>query len=154
MRNLSYIDAYERLKVFCANLGWQNLALNRSPMANEESKLARLEDFFFTVGEMDSSLYVQINPQPKQHARLFAISVYAMRYRLCTGWHGFMLDRNWRAESESVGKWVSATHFCSPQNRKLFRVAHPECAGYSWSRIRDDGPPYEQSSTYERWLER
>jgi hypothetical protein len=104
--------------------------------------------------EMDSPIYVQINPQTDQHPRLFAMNIYAIRYRLCTGWQGFLLDRNQGQEVLIQWPWLHSSNFETLRSRRVFRTTNPECHGYSWRRVRDSGPPYTQSTTYARWQAR
>lgn len=143
-----------RLQRFCVELGWVvPLVMHRTPNGFHDWKSPSLARYFFSMYEVDSPIYVQINPQTEKHPRLFAMNIYAMRYRLCTGWHGFMIDRNQSKEIPRVLPWLHATNFITPAGRALLRRTNPECTDYTWQRIRDSGPPYAQSSTYERWLD-
>ena len=144
-----------RLQRFCVELGWEApLVMQRTPNEFHDRQKPSLTRYFYTMYEMDLPIYVQINPQTDLHPRLFAMNIYAMRYRLCTGWHGFMIDRNQSEEIKKLLPWLHATIFATQSGRALLRKRSPECREYNWQRIRDTEPPYTQRSTYERWLNR
>jgi hypothetical protein len=145
---------FSRLQRFCGELGWEApLVMHRTSTEFHDRQKPSLTRYFYTMYETNSPIYVQINPQTDQHPRLFAMNIYAMRYRLCTGWHGFMIDRNQSKEIPRVLPCLHAMNFTTQAGRALLRRTNPECTDYTWQRIRDSGPPYAQSSTYERWLD-
>ena len=153
---LSAEAAFPLLKQFVEQLGWHGLRIQESVSPPGHSIPEGLSRYFYTIGEMDDAVYVQINPQLEFHPRLFAMSVYAMRYRLCSGWHAFLLSASSSVQSDELAKiepWTGHTHFGSQAARRDYRQRHPECAGYSWRRIRTVGAPYTQLSCYKRWLE-
>ncbi len=155
MRPLSPSEAFTKLRRFCLGLGWDApLVANRTPEELHDRGKHSLMRYFYTMYETDSPICLQINPQTDLHPRLFAISIFALRYRICTGWHGFMLDRNMKREIVDVSRWAHASLFETVGSRKAFRESNPECCDYTWKRIRDFGGPYPQSSTYERWQNR
>lgn len=141
-----------QLQQFIGKLGWQGLHRDECP--DSQSASERLDRYFYRIGEMDDDIYVQINSQSEQHPHLFAVNVYAMRFRICSGWHGFMLaasSDHQQAEVPKVWQWAANEHFRCQASRRMYRRDHPECAGYSWRRIQMEGPPYWQSTCYERW---
>jgi hypothetical protein len=143
---------YVRLQRLCLDLGWvAPLIMHRTPNEFHDRLKPSLTRYFFSMHEMNSPIYVQINPQTDQHPRLFAMNIYAIRYRLCTGWQGFMLDRNQGQEVLIQWPWLHSSNFETLRSRRVFRTTNPECNGYSWRRVRDSGPPYTQSTTYARW---
>jgi hypothetical protein len=155
MRPLTPKASFLRLQRFCLELGWEApLVMHRAPTKLDDLQRPSLTRYFYTMYEVDSPIYVQINPQTELHPRLFAMSICAMRYRLCTGWHGFMLDRHMASELRKVRSWLHSSIVCTEAGRRLLRKNHPECSAFNWKRIRDCGPPYTQNSTYERWLAR
>lgn len=146
---------YVRLQSFCADLGWvAPLVMHRTPNEFHDRPKPSLTGYFFSMYEMNSPIYVQINPQTDQHPRLFAMNIYASRYRLCTGWQGFMLDRNQEQEVLIQWPWLHSSNFETLRSRRVFRTTNPECNGYSWRRVHDSGPPYTQSTTYAPWQAR
>ena len=86
---------------------------------------------------------LQINEAHREIAA-YEASIYAIRYRICTGWHRFRLywtDEKLKQEaSVCVNGWIGIGSPVS-EGRRAFRRAHPECAGYTWSRIANEGPP-------------
>jgi hypothetical protein len=114
---------------------------------------------YFSIGDMDDPVYVQVNLQGAAHPLLAMIGVYAMRYRICSGWHGVLLHESAERlmrEADAAAAWVAQEHFASATARRAYRTAHPECGGWSWKRIRAEaGPPYEQRLLrFWRWARR
>jgi hypothetical protein len=152
MRPLTPKASFLKLQQFCLELGWEALlVMHRSPNELHVRQKLSLSRYFYTLYEVDSPIYVQINPQADQHPRLFAMNIYALRYGLCTGWHGFMIDRHQASELQHVWHWLHWSNFATQRSRRAFRKTNPKCTEYTWRRIRDSGPPYTQSSTFERW---
>lgn len=148
MTNISADEAQRRLDALLALLGWPATTRYRLP-AEIAHDLTSLEATYFTIGEMDQPLYLQVNPQLGAHPLLFGVSIYAIRYRLCSGWHGVLLRESpadLEAEAMLAEPWLARRYFDSPASRRAYREAHPECAGYSWRRIREEGPPYSQTN--------
>jgi len=64
--------------------------------------------------------------------------VYAVRFRLYTGWHAFAfgskneLDR----EAERLDGVLHRKWFATLEGRRQFRCRHPECAGFNWGTVR------------------
>lgn len=87
--------------------------------------------------------FLQINEHPLGQVISYNACVYAVRYRICTGWHEFRLystDEGLRREAERLRKWLDWKWFSSLDGRRTFRKSHPECVGYGWKRIADEGP--------------
>ena len=144
MTNISVDEAQRRLDALLALLGWTATTRCRLP-AEIAHDLTSLVATCFTIGEMDQPFYLQANPQLGAHPLLFGVSIYAMRYRLCSGWHGLLLRESpaeLEAEAMLAEQWLARRHFGSPASRRAYRELHPECAGYSWRRNREEGPPY------------
>lgn len=150
-------EIHARVDALRARWGWPPAELSRLPA--ECARVGPLEIVhYFTIGEMDEPLYVQVNLHGEAHPLLAMTCVYAMRYRLCSGWHGVLLHESpaeLLAEADGAACWLAREHFTSAAARKAYRAAHPECRGWSWRRIREEaGPPYEQSTCWQRRLER
>ena len=148
MTTISVDEAQRRLNTPLALLGWPATTRNWLP-AEIAHDLTSLEAAYFTIGEMEQPLYLQANPQFSAHPLLLGVSIYAMRYRLCSGWHGVLLRESptdLEAEAMLAESWLARRHFESPASRRAYREAHPECAGYNWRRIRREGPPYSQTN--------
>ena len=152
MTNISVDEAQRRLDALLALLGWPATTRCRLP-AELAHDLTSLEATYFTIGEMDEPLYLQTNPQLGAHPLLFGVSIYAMRYRLCSGWHGVLLRESptdLEAEAMLAEPWLARRHFDSPASRQTYHEAHPECGGYDWGRVREEGPPYSQTNCASR----
>jgi hypothetical protein len=71
--------------------------------------------------------------------------VYAVRFRIVTGWHSLRLTPDEScddAEVERLDGWLNRRWFDTPANRREFRSLHPECSGWSWGRIGREPLPY------------
>jgi hypothetical protein len=87
-----------------------------------------------------TGILFQVNEMPTWHA-----CVYAMRYRICTGWHVFKLSKNpaiLKREADRLAGFLSASWFLTLEGRRLFRAKHPECSAMTWNRIHREGFPY------------
>lgn len=133
-------DAHERLKYLAQLLGWRNLREHRYVVDRDVPHLQKGQVIrFWYAGSYDDVAF-QINENPPWYA-----CVYAMRYRICTGWHRFTLHRNQsRLESEArrLREFMNCSWFAMTAKRREFRSLHPECANYTWRRLREEGPPY------------
>lgn len=145
-----------RLQRFAAMLGWRSLREWTHVVKDDEgSPSAGSVIRWYESGSMER-MFLQINEAPCYQA-----SVYAMRYRLCTGWHAFTLHGDARRMAEEAAKlepWLHHRWFTTIEKRREFRRLHPECCNYTWRRLRQSGPPYEyvwSSSEHPRcpgWL--
>lgn len=70
-------------------------------------------------------------------------AVYALRYRIVSGWHRYVIRSEAAAarEAKRLAPWLAFDRFATPEARREFRRLHPECAGYSWFRVRTQGLP-------------
>ena len=93
-----------------------------------------------------NDLFLQINHSRRNQNSYFG-AVYAIRYRICSGWHLFTLPTDDEAivdVADRLDCWLNHKWFATLQMRRKFRESHPECKDFSWKRIRDEGPPYTQ----------
>jgi hypothetical protein len=152
-RKLTVAEAQKRINIVLQKLGWSPSKKWQLPK-EYRSVTNSLENHFFCVGEMDDLFFVQINPLVKLHPLLAGISVYGMRYRLCSGWHAVYLyssKRDLHSEALKVSGWLSKERFSTLAARRRYRFDHPECMGWSWRRIRENGgPPYGQETCLKR----
>jgi hypothetical protein len=87
-----------------------------------------------------NDFFLQVNEAPSGQASTYVGAVYAMRYRLCSGWHSCTLRstaEEQAAEIAHVDAWLHRRWYETAPMRREFRRLHPECAGYSWTRIRN-----------------
>jgi hypothetical protein len=143
-----------RLQQLTRLLGWQSRLRLYQHQINEEERPSKLQTNVITWYETGistgdrSACFLQINESPQGQTTTYSGAVYAIRYRICTGWHDFRLpsnDSDLRREAARLWRWLAYDWFSSVEKRRAFRQAHPECAGYTWRRIRTDGPPEPQS---------
>ncbi len=134
-------EVFDRLLLWTKLLGWSDLKTQEHVVKNSsegarKGKIIR----WYECGSHDNVL-LQINECPQ-----YSAAVYAIRYRICTGWHIFYPYKNvskLRKEAERLREWFWVGWFSTVQNRRAFRRRHPECARYSWRRIREEGLPHD-----------
>jgi hypothetical protein len=127
---------------FAAALGWSDLRMCEHRGSGEEAGVATT---WYESGPSDgvrNDFFLQITEAPSGQALTYVGAVYAMRYRLCSGWHPFTL--RWTAEEQAaevaqVDVWLHRRWYETAPMRREFRRLRPECAGYSWTRIRREG---------------
>ena len=89
-----------------------------------------------TGGRQDC--FLQINESPQGQTVTYTGAVYAIRYRICSGWHEFRLfssDDDLQREAARLAPWLAWDWFATIEKRRAYRLAHPECAGKSWRTI-------------------
>jgi hypothetical protein len=129
-------------------LGWRtHLRMYRHVIDDDASSHLRREVItWYETGPATGGrdhFCLQINEAPQGQMATYEASVYAIRYRICTGWHRFRLywtDEKLKREAKRLGEWLHRQWFASLEGRRRFRQAHPECAGYTWTKIRNEGP--------------
>ena len=140
---MSETDRYKLVLKWAKLLGWPTL--KRYEHRIDESAPEDLRGLIIRWYEWEcrkTGIVFQVNRMPVWHA-----GVYAIRYRICTGWHVFRLrsdPSSLRREAERVGDFLRADWFLSAEGRHLFRKQHPECAGITWKRIQTEGLPYSR----------
>lgn len=142
---IAKIKPLAELQQFARALGWSRLRMFQHTLQDAPGKskiITWYESGFNDGGKL--ALFLQINEHPIGTLRTYNAAVYAMRYRMCTGWLPFRLtaalqhDPN---ESECLAGRLHRKWFQTIEARREFRVKHPECVGYSWKRIGEIGPP-------------
>lgn len=133
---------------FAEALGWPDLrmfqhTIDDDVVAPQPFVVTRYESG--ASGGVRTDFFLQMNEAPAGQSMTYAGAVDAMRYRICSGGHAFTLYDavdEMQAEATRVGGWLHRRGFETLAMRREFRRLHPECAGYSWPRIRQAGTPY------------
>lgn len=103
---------------------------------------------WYEAGKADGGrddLFLQINESPIGQAIAYEACVYAIRYSIVSGWHSMKLTPYGQfddAEPQRLDDWLHRRWFVAPANRRSYRTRHPECAGWSWGRIRREPVPH------------
>lgn len=136
-------------------LGWKSpLRIYKHIISEEEcpSLAGRVITWYETgvsrCGRLDC--FLQINEPPEGQSAPYMAGVYAIRYRICTGWHKFGLsarDSDQKREARRLWPWLAYEWFASIQKRRAFRNAHPECTGYTWHRLASGELPEPSRNT-------
>jgi hypothetical protein len=132
------------LRTLTRRLGWSQLRWYQHLWV-ERNLLITLYESGENDGE-PSDLFLQINEYPIGQTATYTMAVFAIRYRICTGWHSMKLVRDARSldcEVERLVSWFHRSWFESSANRREYRKMHPECTGWSWKRIRNEPLPYQ-----------
>jgi hypothetical protein len=132
------------LRRFVARLGWPSLAKFTHRIADGDhlDHLAPHRIVWYVSGDCDS-LWLQVNVAPR-----LQLAVFAMRYRICSGWHTFRLHATaaqQRFEAQRLDEWVHRRWFTEPNLRREYRRRHPECAGWTFRRLLTEHPPLRSS---------
>jgi hypothetical protein len=135
------------LQKFARLLGWSPLRVYQHTITDDPTTTYSYVVTWYESGDSGNprtDCFLQFNESPIGQTTKYQGAVYAIRYRLCTGWHDFTLHRNERrlvAEAARLERWLSREWFNSYEGRTQFRQLHPECTGFSWKKIREVGPP-------------
>jgi len=88
--------------------------------------------------------YLQINESPIGQQRHYCVAAYALRYRIRSGWYCFSFSnrRTGPERIHALRELVGKRLFATPNARRDFRKAHPECAGFTERLNIRRGPPY------------
>jgi hypothetical protein len=128
-----------RVKNFVHALGWTDVRECRHMFPEDiQPQYPYKTLVWFEVGAFPDC-FLQINLRGGCQA-----AVYAVKYRICTGWHSFVLGKTKKRltmEADRLHEWLALEWFSSSAKRREFRLLHPECANYSWPRIRREGVP-------------
>jgi hypothetical protein len=131
------------LRTFARRLGWSPLRCRQQRFEDQKPLTT-----WYVSGNNDGSrnaMFLQINECPIGQTAAYTAAVYAIRYRICSGWHAVRLNKDSdqiRDEAERLDPWRHHRWFQSVANRRQYRIAHPECTGWSWKRVRHERPPY------------
>jgi hypothetical protein len=148
-RSLSADIRFRMAKRFAALLGWHPLGrLQHTPTHLAISGQSNAI-IWYEAGQLGSprtDCFFQLNElEVGKKSVLFSGCVYAVRFRICTGWHivgPLRNDSDIVAHASKWQQWFARQMFSSLRERQRFRKQHPECLGYSWPTIRRIGPPY------------
>jgi hypothetical protein len=148
------MDWFPNLRAWANRLNWPDLEMRHQYISYEdEEKLITWYESGNPSGRRDHCA-LQINEQPiGDKSGTFAAAVYAVRYALCSGWHTFTLtddDSLIMREADRLRCWLDRSWFDSATSRREYRQMHPECAGYSWRRLRQEGPPHSPGESRDR----
>lgn len=139
-----------RLRRFVRLLGWQaplrmyqhQIGADASPRNLRGRVIRWYETGVSKGGKLDC--FLMIHEAPQGQTLTYVGAVYAIRYRICTGWHGFRLfaaDAELETEATRLAPWLAHEWFATLEKRRVFRQIHPECVGFTWRRIANEGVP-------------
>jgi hypothetical protein len=130
---------YKQLKRVAAALGWKGLKRWEHTFDDNGRTVVWYEAGAATPTR---DCRLQINHSPIDQQRIFTVCVYAIRYRICSGWREFDLEaENLDDEILKLRPWVEYDWFQTPERRREFRKLHRECTGFTRRTIRETGVP-------------
>jgi hypothetical protein len=140
-------DPLPKLRRLAESLGWKRLRKFQFNVPDEVPTEYRIVTYYVSDGkDVDlSRTFMQINESPIGRKDQYLACVYAIPYRLCSGWHFFRLPRGRTATKECVEKlavWLARSNFSSLDGRRAYRAAHPETTGYMRKFLSSHGEPY------------
>jgi hypothetical protein len=72
-----------------------------------------------------------------------AVAVYALRFRVCSGWFPFLIHDDALAPLIPTSEnYLHYRNFVSSEAQQSYFDTHPECINYSWQKVRSVGVPY------------
>jgi hypothetical protein len=119
-------------------LGWRDLYLEKDTLPAEIAQKIGFKVLYSFMCGQPSGIFLQVNLLPQWQA-----AVYAVRHRICTGWHNFEFNTETirRREAARLHDILAAKWFFDPAKRRIYRKMHPEYTGYTWRRLGEEGPP-------------
>ncbi|MFO0898912.1 MAG: hypothetical protein U0836_15920 [Pirellulales bacterium] len=126
-------------EAFADYLGWPRLELCEHQIpADVQARIGGPPAVWWFEATWIPGVWLQLNQHPVSAA------VYAVRFRLVSGWYPLELASpdEARREAETLHSRLACEWFTTPAGRKQLRARHPECKGYRWARLREEGPPY------------
>ena len=130
---------------FARLLGWKDLESNThtySRKAKSGETIVRVVRWFDYTSADD--LRLQINETP-----CLSAAVYAIRFKICSGYYPILLDDEWANVNDEAERLRSRLHrscFTTQRARREFRKQWPQCTGFTWTRLREQGAPFKVSS--------
>jgi hypothetical protein len=124
---------------FAGNLGWKNLREFIHRVPPEDQVNFPHEKVIWYEATLSKDCFLQINVLGGLQA-----AVYAIRYRICSGWHSFNPGRSLkqcRAEADRLHDRLAKEWFTSTASRRQYRMRYPQCTGYTWTKLSNEGPP-------------
>jgi len=150
---------YSRLRKLKELLGWRAplRQYRHRPPRDADNELPSVITWYecgeSTGGRQDC--FLQINQCPQGQTDHYAAAVYAIRFRICTGWLTFHLPvggAGLRGVAEQLSPWLQNKWFEDLIGRRTLRASHPECVGYTWTRLRREGPPQHHDGEKPRTI--
>jgi hypothetical protein len=137
------------IQSFVTALGWEMPRRFEHLTPKTEPGTGRKRLVFYESGDVGTphtDCFIQLNELGIEDKHvLLSGAVYAIRYRICTGWHPIRLladaDEAMHVAA-TLSPWLGRKNFVRYASRRVFRELHPETVGYSWSKVRQLGPPY------------
>lgn len=132
------------LRRFARQLGWRNLRM-RQHIVQRDGRLIT----WYVAGQAEGlrdDPFLQINECPIGQTASYTAAVYAIRYRICSGWHSMRLTPSGHcddSEVERLDAWLHRRWFEALAGRRAYRAVHAECTGWSRARSRRERLPYE-----------
>lgn len=123
-----------RLALLARELGWPPLRMRSHRLPRHVSRSRQPAEIVWHESTHPLGITLQINEGPAPCA-----CVIAVKYRLFTGWHelGDMATRrSVLALAKRLRPWLHVSCFRTAHQRALYRKRHPECAGFTWAKLR------------------
>lgn len=131
------VQVLPALRRFAIGLGWKDLELRQFGFVDKKTDTAVITTHYES---RDRSAELLIREFPRGQYLVYQVAVYAIRYRLFSGWHDTRLTRRIECDQHEVRRlapWVHRRHFSTARGRERYRLLHPECRGFTWDRIRE-----------------
>lgn len=119
---------YRDLQRFASRLGWPRLRTYKKPW-DDGTCTKWYEAGVLNHSHRDFGLFgLVIQPCPQGQESTYAAIIFAMRFRICSGWYAFeragILEEATRLEPCLAKKWFSTL-----DQRRQYRKMYPQCSG-------------------------
>ena len=125
-------------------LGWG--APLECTLSDTQDGISRETSVYWYQCKKSDGTWLQVNFAPVGQFQTVSAAVYAIRYRICTGFHVVPdgMPGQWKSvERRRVRRYLSRHHVTSRRGRSRFRRANPECYGWTWPRLRGVKLPHD-----------
>lgn len=125
-------------EAFADYLGWPTLELCEHQIpADVQARIGGPPSVWWFEATWIPGVWLQVNQQ------FLSAAVYAVRFRLVSGWYPLELasPKQARREADALHSRLAFEWFSTPAGRKQLRARHPECKGYTNAQLRERGAP-------------
>lgn len=131
----------ELVKDLAAMLGWPEPEFFRYTLPPKIAREHGKKTFEWAECHARLGLKLQINCMPRSNVK-YTLCVYALRFRICSGWRGVKLHadpRRRQAEIDRILPYYEFANFTDANRRKAYRLRYPYVRGYTAARISAEG---------------
>ena len=122
-------------------LGWPQPRFFQHSLEGDAAERYGNQVVQWAESRIDGGVFLQINHHPVRPNE-YSLCVYAMRYRICSGWRYLSLDTSKRQRTRvfrQLRPFYDLRHFEDAPLRSAYRSEFPDSQGWTWKRIQQEG---------------